>query len=425
MAALAPDLDWTRYLAGAGVSGDPGTLIVQQPGFFTSLAQILNDTPIATWKIYFRYQLLSAYAPFLSRAFVDEGFAFESTALRGIPADKPRWRNALDLVENSMGEGLGKLYVAKHFSQGDKTRIEAMVRNFVLAFDRSLATLEWMEPDTRHRARAKLARSSAKIGYPDNWRDYTALAIAPGDLAGNVWRARAFEYRRNIAKLGKPVDRSEWFITPQTVDAYEFLPQNEIVLPAGIMHPPFFNPLADDAVNYGSIGGTIGHEMCHAFDNLGSQYDGDGVLLAKPGWFTPADQARFDERTKAFVDQYSAFEPLPGYHVNGEQTLSENIADNCGIAMAYRAYHIFLDGKPAPVIDGLTGDQRFFMGWTQRRRANFRERDLIRILKSDVHAPFSIRGTVPLMNQDAFYDAFGVRPGDRMYLPPHKRVVIW
>lgn len=425
LAALAPGLDWRKYLAGAGIRDVPATLIAQQPGFFAGLAKLVNEIPVATWKIYFRYQLLSAYAPYLGHDFATEGFAFESTALRGVPVDKPRWRNGLDLVEQSMGEGLGRLYVAKHFSLDDKARVADMVQNFVLAFDQSLAKLEWMTPQTRQKARDKLARSHAKIGYPDKWRDYGALVVKPGDLVGNVWRARAFEYQRNIAKLGKPVDRDEWFITPQTVDAYEFLPQNEIVLPAGIMHPPFFNALADDAVNYGSIGGTIGHEMCHAFDNLGSQYDGDGVLLAKPGWFTAADQAQFDARTHAFVEQYSAFEPIPGYHVNGEQTLSENIADNCGIAMAYRAWKLSLKGQPSPVIDGLSGDQRFFMGWTQRRRANFRERDVIRILKSDVHAPFSIRGTVPLMNQDAFYEAFGIKPGDKMYAPPEKRVTLW
>jgi putative endopeptidase len=274
-------------------------------------------------------------------------------------------------------------------------------------------------------AKEKLLSFQAKIGYPNHWRDYGSLRIVSGDLVGNVLRSHQWEYRRNVRKLSRPVDRDEWYMTPQTPDAYEWAPQNEIVIGAALLQPPFFDPAADDAVNYGALGATIGHEMSHGFDDAGSQYDARGVLLGKPGWFTIEDQRRFDALTHALVTQYAAFEPLPGYHINGEQTLSENIADVAGAAIAYRAYHLALGDRAAPVIDGLTGDQRFFMGYAQSRRGNYRERELIRILKSDEHSPPALRAVVPLMNLDAFSKAFDIRAGDPMYLPPEKRVRIW
>jgi predicted metalloendopeptidase len=423
--ALAPGLDWKSFLSGNESYGRMEQFVVAEPSYFQALAGLAAGTPLPVWRAYLRYQLLSAYAPYLDRAFVDEGFAFEGGQLRGIPANSPRWKRGLDLVEESMGEALGRLYVARYISPQAKARVTAMVGNFVAAFDQDLDGLDWMGPETRQRARQKLLGLRAKIGWPDRWRDYGGLRIAAGDLVGNVRRARQWEYRRNLAKLGRPVDRDEWYMTPQTPDAYEWLPQNEIVIGAALLQPPFFDPDADDAVNYGAIGGTIGHEMSHGFDNIGSQYDARGTLLGKPGWFTPQDQQRFDALTHALTAQYSAFEPLPGYRVDGEQTLSENIADVAGAAIAWRAYRLSLGGRPAPVIDGLGGEQRFFMGWAQRRRGNYRDKELIRIIKSDEHAPPAVRAVAPLMNLEAFCQAFGIKPGDRMYLPPERRVRIW
>ena len=413
--AFAPGMSWRSLLAGNGTEATAPSFVVDEPSYFKALARLVATTPLPVWKTYFRYHLLSAYAPYLNRAFVDEDVAFESKQLRGTAQDSPRWKRGLDLVEDSMGEGLGRLYVARFVSPLAKPRVAAMVGNFVTAYNEDIDSLAWMAPGTRQKARAKLIGLRAKIGYPDRWRNYAGLRIVAGDLIGNVRRARAWEYRRNIDKLGRPVDRDEWYMTPQTPDAYEWLPQNEIVIGAALLQPPFFDPNADDAVNYGALGGTIGHEMSHGFDNIGSQYDAHGVLLGKPGWFTPADQQRFDALAAALAAQYSAYEPLPGMHVDGTQTLSENIADVAGAAVAYRAYQISLGGKSAPVIDGLTGDQRFFIGWAQKRRGNYREQELIRIIKSDEHAPPAIRATAPLMNLAAFYTAFDIRPGDKMY----------
>ena len=268
-----------------------------------------------------------------------------------------------------------------------------------------------MSPETKKRAHEKLAKFTVKIGYPNKWRDYTTLQIVKGDLVGNVIRAETFEYNRNLNKLGKPIDRDEWGMTPQTVNAYYSPEKNEIVFPAAILHPPFFNPLADDAVNYGGIGGVIGHEISHGFDDQGSQYDGDGNLLGKPGWFTQADQDRFSAKTHALVEQYAAYEPVPGFPVNGELTLGENIADNSGVAIAYKAYKLSLAGKEAPVLDGLTGNQRFFSGWAQVWREKIRDETLIMQIKSDPHSPEQLRGTVPEMNMASFYAAFDVKEG--------------
>jgi predicted metalloendopeptidase len=293
------------------------------------------------------------------------------------------------------------------------------------AYEADIDTLSWMGPQTREKAKQKLAKFTTKIGYPVKWRDYSALKVVPGDLVGNVIRAQTFEYNRNLNKLGQPIDRTEWDMTPQTVNAYYNPEQNEIVFPAAILQPPFFNVQADDAVNYGGIGAVIGHEISHGFDDQGSQYDGDGNLLDAPGWFTAADLAQFKARTHALVQQYSAYSPVPGYPINGELTLGENIADNSGIAIAFKAYKLSLGGRSAPVIDGLTGDQRFFAGWAQVWRGKERDSELIRLMKIDPHSPSQIRGTVPERNQAAFYEAFGIQPGDKMYLAPDQRVTIW
>ena len=425
LAKLAPGFDWPAYLAGSGVQGATDYLVISQPGYITSFAGILAGTPLPVWKAYFRWHLLSDLSPFLSKAFVEENFRFYGTALSDIPENKPRWKRGVGLVERSIGEGLGKIYVARYFPPESKARMDQLVKNLLAAYREDIDKLDWMSPETRKRAQEKLAKFTPKIGYPVSWRDYSALTTAHDDLMGNVLRAHEFEYNRNLRKLGRPIDRNEWLMTPQTVNAYYNPEMNEIVFPAAVLRPPMFNPAADDAVNYGGIGAVIGHEISHGFDDQGSQYDGDGNLLGTPGWFTPDDYQRFKAKTKALVGQYSAREPVPGFHVNGELTLGENIADNSGIAIAYKAYRISLGGKSAPVIDGLTGDQRFYMGFTHVWMQKIRTNEAILEMKTDPHSPESLRGQLPLMNQDAFYEAFGVKPGDGMYLPPEQRVTLW
>jgi predicted metalloendopeptidase len=420
--ALAPGYDWNRYMTRAGIGRKVSYLIVGQPSYITAFGRILGQTPIGTWKAYFRWHLLSAYAPYLSKPYVDANFAFYGTVLSGTPEIQARWKRGVQLVDRSIGEDLGRLYVEQYFPPESKARMDALVAKLLAAYRQSIADLDWMSTTTKAKALEKLAKFTPKIGYPKKWRDYSMLTIRPTDLVGNVMRANEFEYRRNIAKLGKPIDRDEWFMKPQTVNAYYNPELNEIVFPAAILQPPIFDAQADDAVNYGAIGSTIGHEISHGFDDEGSQYDGDGNLH---DWWTPEDHAKFAVRTKALVAQYAAYEPVPGYHVNGELTLGENIADNSGLAIAYKAYHLSLHGKEAPVIDGLTGDQRFFMGSAQSWRTKMRDDYTVRLLKSDPHSPNSIRSNAAAINQQAFYSAFDVKPGDKMYLPPEKRVTIW
>jgi predicted metalloendopeptidase len=422
---LAPGYAWKAYLTEAGVDGKVDYVIVSQPSYLTGFAKILQETPLPVWKSYFRWHVLTNMAPFLSKNFVDEDFAFYGNALRDIPENRPRWKRGLGLVEQAMGEGLGKAYVSKYFPPASKARMDQLVQNLLAAYKADINTLEWMSPATREKAQAKLAKFTVKIGYPVKWRDYGALKITRNDLAGNVTRAAAFEYDRNLAKLGQPVDRTEWEMSPQTVNAYYDPEYNEIVFPAAILQPPFFNAKADDAVNYGGIGAVIGHEISHGFDDQGSQYDGDGRVLDPPGWFTAGDLEKYKARTHALVEQYSSYAPVPGYPINGELTLGENIADNSGMAIAYQAYRLSLDGKEAPVIDRLTGDQRFFMGWAQVWRSKARDKQAILLIKSDPHSPGQFRGTLPEMNQAAFYSAFDIKPGDKMYLAPDKRVTIW
>ena len=425
LATLAPGYDWKLYLADSGVAGHTDFLVISQPTYISALNGLIASTPLPAWKSYFRWHVLSDYSPYLSKPFVEEHFAFYGTALQGIKQDRPRWQRGVRLVDGSIGEALGKLYVAQYFPASSKARMDQLVHNLIAAYRADIATLDWMSEPTRQKAEGKLDKLAIKIGYPVRWRDYSALQFSKDDLVGNVRRANEFEYNRNLHKLGHPVDRTEWEMTPQTVNAYYDPEHNEIVFPAAILQPPFFNPRADDAVNYGGIGAVIGHEISHGFDDQGSQYDADGNLLSPPGWFTQQDLDRFKARTHALVAQYAAYEPVPGYHINGELTLGENIADNSGLAIAYKAYRISLDGHEAPVIDGLTGDQRFYMGWAQVWRAKSRENLMIMRLKSDPHSPERFRGTIPEMNQAPFYAAFDVKPGDRMYLPPDKRVSLW
>lgn len=425
---LAPALDWAEFLSAAGVAGPRlqadkvGDVLIGQPSYVTQLGELMQSAPLAVWKAYAKTRLLSAYAAFLDKAFVDARFAFAGTVLRGTTEDLPRWRRGIELVDGSLGESLGHLYVDAWFPPAHKAKMEALVGNIVAAYRQSIATLDWMGPETKAAARDKLDKLSLKIGYPARFRDYASLAIDRGDLVGNVVRAREFEYLRGLAKLGRPVDRDEWGMTPQTINAYYNPGLNEIVFPAAILQAPSFDPDADPAVNYGAIGAIIGHEISHAFDDSGSQYDGDGNLRV---WWTAADRERFEAKTKVLIAQYAAFSPVPGYTLDGELTLGENIADNSGLEIAYKAYRISLAGKPAPTVDGLSGQERFFYGYAQAWRAKRRPQAVLSQIKSDPHSPeeFRVNGTV--RNHPAFYDTFKVKPGDAMYLPPDKRVSIW
>ena len=419
---LMPGYAWPEYLRASDIAGRVDSVIINQPSYFSGLDKLMRETPLPDWKAYFKWHLLSAAAPYMSKAFVDERFAFSGTVLSGIPENRDRWKRGVALIDDALGEALGKRYVAKYFPPQNKARMEALIANMLEAYRRDIDTLDWMSPETRKGAQAKLTKLVTKIGYPDTWRDYGALQISRDDLWGNVVRANEFEYRRNLNKLGKPVDRSEWGMTPQTINAYYNPLMNEIVFPAAILQPPFFNVQADDAVNYGGIVAVIGHEMSHGFDDRGSQYDADGNLR---DWFTPEDHQKFKAKTRVLVAQYGTYEPVPGFPVNGELTLGENIGDNSGLAIAYKAYRLSLAGKTPPVIDGFTGEQRLYLGWVQVWRGKEREAEAIQRIKSDPHSPAAVRGTAPVVNQEGFYAAFGVKQGDKMYLPPEKRVNIW
>ncbi|HEV7575474.1 MAG TPA: M13 family metallopeptidase [Caldimonas sp.] len=422
LAPLAPGFDWRAWLDATGLAGKAGDVIVQQPSYLGAFAAQLTATPLPVWQAYLRTHLLSSYASYLGKDFVDARFAFVGTTLSGTTENLPRWKRGVGFVEGSAGESLGKLYVDAYFPPESKARMEKLVANLLAAYGESIDTIDWMSPATRKEAQAKLATFAPKIGYPKRWIDYTTLATRKDDLVGNVRTAREFAWARDLAKLGKPVDRDEWFMTPQTVNAYYNASLNEVVFPASVLQPPFFDPGADDAVNYGAIGAIIGHEISHGFDDEGSQFDGTGNLRV---WWTDDDRKRFEAKTEQLVAQYSAFSPFAGYHVNGELTLGENIADNSGLEIAYKAYHRSLAGKPAPVIDGTSGDERFFYGFAQAFRGKARDAVLLTQIKSDPHSPdeFRVNGTV--RNHAAFYATFGVKPGDSMYLPPEKRVSIW
>ncbi len=422
LGSAAMGYDWRRYMVAAGIDGKVSDLNFSQPSYLHAFSELLTSTSLAIWKAYFRWHLLSEFAPYLSQPYVDEAFGFYGTTLQGVPENQPRWKRALTLVDQSIGQGLGKIYVEKYFSEDKKSRAELLVRNLLAAYKRDIGTLAWMGPQTKAQALLKLSRITIKIGFPDHWRDYSKLKLREDDLVGNVMRAVSFEYQRNIDKLGKPVDRSEWESTPQAVNASYNPQMNEIVFPAAILQAPFFDATADDAANYGGIGMVIGHEISHAFDDQGSLYDGDGNLR---DWWTAEDRARFAAKTNPLVAEYSAFMPIRGRHLNGELTLNENIADNAGLAIAYKAYQLSLAGHAAPVIDGLSGDQRFYMGFAQAWREKIRDVFAIEMLQSDPHAISYDRVIGTLVNQDGFYETFGVKPGDKMYVPPDQRVVIW
>jgi putative endopeptidase len=422
LAELAPAYDWGHALAAAGVANKTDYVIVGQPSYLTGFNAVLEKTDLTAWKAYFEWQLLRSASPYLSKDFADASFDFYSTVLTGVAVKPPRWKLGVALVERSIGEGLGKLYVEQYFPPERKVRMDELVKNLLASYQTSINNLDWMGPETKKEAQAKLAKFTPKIGYPNKWRDYSALAIVKNDLIGNVMRASNFAHQRMIDKLGKPIDRQEWGMTPQTVNAYYNSTMNEIVFPAAILQPPFFDAKADDAVNYGAIGAVIGHEISHGFDDGGSQSDGDGNLR---DWWTKQDRANFKAKTDALVKQYNGYSPIKGYNVNGELTLGENIADNSGVAIAYKAYKLSLGGKEAPVIDGLTGDQRFFMGFGQVWRSKTRDEQQILLIKTDPHSPGQFRANGTMVNQPGFYDAFGVKPGDKMYVAPEQRVIIW
>jgi len=420
--ALAGPVPWARYAQAAGFAGRTPFVIVNAPPYFEGLGRLLAATPLEVLQAELRWCLLETYAPRLSKAFVDERFAFTGPVLSGTPQILPRWQRAIDLVNREIREDLGQEYVAAYFPAERKARMEQLVGNLLAAYRERIHTLEWMSEETRVQAARKLEKLHVKIGYPDRWIDYSSVVIRPDDLVGDVLRAEAFEYQRRMKRLGQPVDYEEWGMSPQTINAYYNPGKNEIVFPAAILQPPFFNAAADDAVNYGAIGGVIGHEISHGFDDQGSQFDADGRLK---NWWTAADREAFTARTKRLVEQYSAYEAVPGYHVNGALTLGENIGDNSGLAIAWRAYRHSLGDRPAPVIDGFSGDARLYIGWIQGWRGKTRDAQQIAYTKTDPHSPARIRGFAVLRNQPAFYEAFGIRPGDGMYLAPDDRVIIW
>lgn len=416
-----PGFDMQKFLELSG-AGKAEHVIVSQPSYFSSFGSMFGEVPVATWKDYMQFHTVSNFAPMLSSDFVDANFAFYGKTLRGIQENRPRWKRGVGAVEGALGEVVGKLYVEKHFSAEAKARMVELVDNLLTTFDSSIDELEWMGPDTKKAAHEKLSKFTVKIGYPDKWKDYSGLEVVEGDLVGNVVRSRALEYQRELDKLGKPVDKGEWFMTPQTVNAYYNPTTNEIAFPAAILQPPFFNMEADDAVNYGAIGGVIGHEISHGFDDSGADYDGDGNLR---NWFTDQDLAEFNARGKALSAQYSEFSPLEGMFVNGDLTLGENIGDLSGLTIAHKAYRMSLNGQSATEIDGFTGDQRFFMGWAQVWRRKYHEEELMNRLKTDPHSPSEYRTNGIVRNMPLFYEAFGVKEGDPMFLNAADRVAIW
>jgi putative endopeptidase len=423
LSKLMPSWDWSALLAGANVpAAQVRSVIVAQPSYFEALDQVLATVPVADWRMYFRYKLLHAYAPSLSSKFVQLHFDFTQRTVSGIQEIKPRWKRAVDTVEGSIGDLVGKMYVERHFKPEAKQRIDALVSNMMAAYSQGIDQLEWMSPATKQKAHAKLALISRKIGYPERWRDFSQLEVRRDDLIGNELRAAAVAFDRDPAKLGGPIDKTEWLMTPQTVNAYYNPPANEIVFPAAILQPPFFNVEADDAVNYGAIGAVIGHEISHGFDDQGRRYDGSGNLS---DWWASQDSAEFTRRAQLLGAQYSALSPIPGQHVNGDLTMGENIADLAGLTMAYRAYRLSLDGKQAAVLDGFSGDQRFFIGWAQGWARKYREDELRKRLLTDPHSPSEYRTNAVVVNMAAFEAAFDVKPGDRMYRAPADRVKIW
>lgn len=425
---LTPSMPWNTFFTSAGVP-ELTEVNVATPSYFEGLEKILAEVPTATWKHYLRFQLLDSAANYLSTDWVDASFQFHGKTLTGVPEQQPRWKRAVDACSGAgagdfgvLGEAVGQVYVARHFRPEAKHRMDELVANLLKTYESSIHELKWMTDATKVQALDKLHKMTPKIGYTEKWRDYSSLEIRPDDLLGNMQRSAAFEYKRMIDRLGKPVDRTEWGMTPQTVNAYYNASKNEIVFPAAILQPPFFDPQAEDAVNYGGIGAVIGHEISHGFDDQGSKYDGDGNLR---NWWTDEDRAAFEKLTSALVKQYEGYEAMPGKNLNGRLTLGENIADLSGMAIAFKAYKLSLNGKPGPVIENMTSEQRFFIGWSQIWRRKYRDEELVRRLVVDPHSPSAFRANGPVTNLDAFYEAFNVQPGDKLYKAPSERIQIW
>lgn len=423
--ALAPGFPWHAWLSAMGApEGAVPKVVVRQPSFVTALSTLLTEVPLADWQAWLTFRVVSSFAALLPRAIVDEDFDFYGRTISGQPENKERWKRGVAVVEGAIGEAVGRLYAERWFPPAAKERMQHLVGNLVEAFRRSFTTLDWMGAQTRKEALDKLERFIAKIGYPEVWRDYSGIHIDPADLVGNVCRATQFEVDRNFAKLGKPIDRTEWFMLPQTVNAYYMPTMNEIVFPAAILQPPFFDLEADDAVNYGAIGAVIGHEIGHGFDDQGSRYDGSGALR---DWWTAEDRERFDTLAARLIEQFSACTPEgldPKHRVNGALTVGENIGDLGGLQIGYRAYRIATEDAGMPELDGFTGQQRFFMGWAQVWKGKARTAEAIRLLAVDPHSPLDIRGNA-VRNLSEFHEAFDVRPEDGMWLPEEDRVRIF
>jgi len=422
---LMPTFNWDRYLTDGQVPAIVlDSVIVQQPSFFQGLNSILENFDLEAWQAWLKWQILSGAAPYLSESFVQENFEFFGKTLSGTPELRARWKRAVSMIEGSLGEAVGKVYVQNFFPAEAKLRMEKLVENLIAAYRVSISELPWMSPATKVKALEKLGKFRPKIGYPDKWRDYSALATTTADLYGNVGRVIKFQRDFELAKIGKAVDRDEWHMAPQTVNAYYNPVMNEIVFPAAILQPPFFGLSHDDAVNYGGIGAVIGHEIGHGFDDQGSKYDGDGALN---NWWSDADRAAFEERTKALIAQYDALSPeeAPDVNVNGALTIGENIGDLGGLTIAYQAYQISLAGKPSPVIAGFTGEQRLLLSWAQVWRTKVRPEEMRRRIATDPHSPAEFRCNQIVKNFTPFYDAFGVTPADALWLDESARVQIW
>lgn len=417
--ARAPGLDWTAYFAGAGLK--TGQVIVWQPAGLIGEAALVASEPLADWQAFLTYHAMDEAAPYLEKAVGEENFAFYGKVLSGVPEQSPRWERAIAVTNEALGFAIGRVYVQRYFPAEAKAKIQEIVANLLVAFGQRIDKLAWMAPATKAEAKAKLTALKVGVGYPDRWPDYNGLAVVRGDAYGNWERASRFEYQRNLAKLTSPVDRDEWWMTPQTVNAVNLPVQNALNFPAAILQPPFFDPQAPDVVNYGAIGAVIGHEISHSFDTEGAEFDSTGRLR---NWWTPDDFAHFKASAARLATQYDGYHPFPDVSVNGKLTLTENIADVAGLSAAYDAWKLSLHGKAAPVMQGLTGDQQFFLAFAQSWREKRREASLRRQIQTNEHAPSQYRGET-VRNLDAWYGAFDVKPGQALYLAPDQRTPVW
>lgn len=420
LASSAPGLDWKVYLTAAGIAKQPA-FIVWQPDAIKGLSALVASEPTETWKDWLAFHTINQNAVFLPAAYDDLHFGFYGKTLQGTPQQRDRWKRAVASVNADLGDAVGKVYVAKYFPPSSKAEVREIVKNLLTGFDRRVDGLTWMAPATKAQAKAKIQTLRVGVGYPEKWRDYAGLVVRRDDPLGNDWRAREWEYRHQLAKFGRAVDRGEWWMTPQTVNAVNLPLQNALNFPAAILEAPYFNPKADAAANYGSIGAVIGHEISHSFDNLGAEFNAAGKL---ENWWTPEDLAHFKEASKRLAEQFSAYEPLPGLHINGEQTLGENIADVAGLSAAYDAYKMSLHDKALPEAEGLSGGQRFFLAFAQSWRQKVRDEALRQQIVTNEHAPSRERA-LTVRNIDGWYDAYDVKPDEKLSLGPGDRVRIW